>query len=316
MDALRRALDVADSGERAALVTVIRIAGSTPRHLGAAMIVCENGRIINTIGGGRVEQEVTAAARAVAAGQPPVRVTHHLVRDLAMCCGGTMEFYIEPVGPGAGALRSALALAEARRPGLLITPLDGSPKRVDSIGQFRGRAARVVQQDGIEHFVQPIWPPDRVILFGAGHVAGAIGPLASSVGFEVIACDDDDTGALAGAGWADRTIDSFAVREVERELSGFGPGDFVLLVTRDHAIDQKLLEALLPRTELGYLGLIGSTGKIARFRKRLDARGLGDPALWSRLHAPIGLDIAAETPEEIAVSVVAELIAVRNKGRA
>lgn len=312
MDALRRALAVADTGERAALVTVIRIAGSTPRHLGAKMIVCENGNTINTIGGGRVEQEITAAGREVAAGAPPRRVTHHLVRDLAMCCGGSMEFYIEPVAPSAAALREALALAEARRPGLLITPLGGGPKRVDPIGEFRGRAAKLEA----DRFVEPVWPADRVILFGAGHVAGAIGPLAAQVGFEVVACDDDDTGALGRASWAARAVDSFEIREVERALGGLGPGDFVLIVTRDHAIDQKLLEALLPRAELGYLGLIGSAGKIGRFRKRLEARGLGAPELWARLHAPIGLDIAAETPEEIAVSVVAELIAVRNKGRA
>jgi len=134
----------------------------------------------------------------------------------------------------------------------------------------------------------------------------------------VIVCDDGETGAIAEPpAWASRVIESFDAVEVERELGGFGAGDHVLIVTRDHAIDQKLLEQLIGRDELAYLGMIGSRGKIGRFRKRLDAKGLlADPARWSRLRAPIGLDVGAETPEEIAVAVAAELIALRRRGAA
>src|SRR5688572_32028931 len=91
------------------------------------MAVDQAGGTWGTIGGGRVELEVTATAREVAAGAAPRRVQHHLTRDLAMCCGGTMELAIAPAAASAGALEVALAAARARRPALLDTPLDGGP---------------------------------------------------------------------------------------------------------------------------------------------------------------------------------------------
>ena len=99
MELLRSALERAEQGEALALVTVIEVSGSAPRHLGAQMLVDAQGEIEHTIGGGRVELEVTRLAAQVAAGAPAQRVRHHLTRDLAMCCGGTMSFYIEPVVP-------------------------------------------------------------------------------------------------------------------------------------------------------------------------------------------------------------------------
>jgi xanthine dehydrogenase accessory factor len=132
----------------------------------------------------------------------------------------------------------------------------------------------------------------------------------------VIVCDDGETGATETApAWAADVIESFDAVEVERRLGGFGADDYILIVTRDHAIDQKLLEQLVGRADVGYLGMIGSRGKVGRFRKRLEAKGLlGDPATWDRVHAPIGLDIGAETPEEIAIAIAAELVARRRRG--
>ncbi|MCX5745564.1 MAG: XdhC family protein, partial [Proteobacteria bacterium] len=167
--------------------------------------------------------------------------------------------------------------------------------------------------------VERLGASERAIVFGLGHVARALGPLLAQLGFHVVACDDNDTGALGAAHdvptWADRVIESFDVAEVERELGGFTPDDCVLVITRDHAIDQQLLEALIPHDELGYLGMIGSRGKVGRFHKRLEAKGLitgeAGAARWARLRAPIGLDLGAETPIEIAVAIAGELIARR-----
>jgi xanthine dehydrogenase accessory factor len=118
--------------------------------------------------------------------------------------------------------------------------------------------------------------------------------------------------------WAAELIESFDVAEIERRVGGFSVDDFALIVTRDHAIDLRLLEQLFVRDELGYLGMIGSRGKVGRFRKRLEVRGLLDGELgaarWARLRAPVGLNIGAETPEEIAVAIAAELIAMRRLG--
>jgi len=127
------------------------------------------------------------------------------------------------------------------------------------------------------------------------------------------------TGATeAAVPWAAELIESFDVAEIERRVGGFTVDDFALIVTRDHAIDLRLLEQLFVRDELGYLGMIGSRGKVGRFRKRLEVRGLLEGELgaarWARLRAPVGLNLGAETPEEIAVAIAAELVAVRRLG--
>jgi xanthine dehydrogenase accessory factor len=302
-------------GAPVALATVVGVSGSTPRHLGARMAIAEDGRTWGTIGGGRVEVEVVAAGRVIAGGGPAVRVEHHLVRDLAMCCGGSMELAIGPAAPSRDVIAEVVAARLRREPRVLITPLDGAPLRCrpPAPGEVSGLVRP--RRDGETALIELIKPADRVVLFGLGHVARAIGPLVAGLGFEVVVCDDGETGATdRQPAWARSMVDSFDVADAERALGRFGPGDLVLIVTRDHAVDQRILEGLIERDDLGYLGMIGSRGKLGRFRKRLAARGLGDDAAWARLRAPIGLDLGAETPEEIAIAVAAELIALRRRG--
>ncbi len=292
----------------AALVTVLRTAGSTPRHAGAKMVVKPDGTARGTIGGGRVELEVTRHAAAVARGAPPERFVRDLGRDLAMCCGGRMDVWIEPIDAGrAAALAEAAARRAARSPCALVTALDGGGKRVvDDDETIRARRSRLED----DCFVEPVLPTDRLVLFGAGHVAAALAPLAQRVGFEVVVCDEDDRFATSERFPGARLLPTFDAGEAAAALAPFGPGDHAIILTRDHAVDQAILEKLLPR-ELAYLGLIGSRAKLGRFRRRLTAKGIGDAAAWARLHAPVGLDIGAETPEEIAVSVVADLVRAR-----
>ena len=289
-----------------ALATVVAVRGSTPRHRGARMLVAADGRQCGTIGGGRIEHEVASAAREVAAGAPGWRRQFHLTRDLAMCCGGSMDVVVAPAR-GLGAAAADLAVAGlARRRVWLVTPLDGAPVRVSA-------AAPAPELDAAA-LVEVVAPPDRAVIFGAGHVALARGPVLHGAGFAVHLCDDGDTGALADVpAWAAGVVESFDARDVARALGGLGAGDHVLIVTRDHAVDQRLLEQLVTWPELSYLGMIGSRGKVARFRKRLEAKGF-DMDAFARLRAPIGLDIGAETPGEIAIAVAAELVALRRRG--
>lgn len=298
-----------------AIATVIGAHGSTPRHLGARMAVTADGEQWGTIGGGKIEQVVVERAREVAAGAAPAVVRQHLVRDLAMCCGGSMEVALTPAAASRAALvayREAVAAPRA-----LCTPLDGAPLVVRDVRDGDPRAHHPAIVDGA--LVEKIGSAERAIVFGLGHVARSLGPLLANVGFTVIACDDNETGATeAQPVWASEVIESFDGAEVERRVGGFGPDDYVLIVTRDHAIDQKLLEALIGNDSIGYLGMIGSRGKVGRFEKRLRAKGLLDgdvgEARWARLRAPIGLDLGAETPDEIAVAIAAELIARRRRG--
>ncbi len=308
IDLITEAARIGLAGEQAALATVIHASGSTPRHAGAKMIVRVDGTTIGTIGGGRIELETVEAGKAVASGATGAhRLKKHLTHDLAMCCGGEMELWIEPIDGGRWKALDEASRRIAKRTACPLVTLVNAQGGKDVLPGQRG-AARLED----DRFVEPLAPPERLVIFGAGHVAHATAPMAAKVGFQVIVCDEDEAWAQpARFPDAAAILGTFDPADLAKELPAFGPGDWVLILTRDHAVDQKILEALLPRTELAYLGLIGSRGKLGRFKKRLTAKGIGDDAAWARLRSPVGLDIRAETPEEIAVAIVAELIQTR-----
>src|SRR6185295_6405976 len=156
----------------------------------------------------------------------------------------------------------------SKRPHTLETPLDGGSLLVRDTRDDDPRAhePRIIGGKLIER----VGLTERVVMFGHGHVARVLGPLLDDLGFAIVVCDDGETGAIDEAPpWADKVLESFDAAEVERRLGGFSANDYVLVLTRDHAIDQQLLEALIHNTQLGYLGMIGSRGKVGRFLKRL-----------------------------------------------
>src|SRR5688500_5913161 len=258
LDVFAAALRALDEGRGVAIAAVTGASGSTPRHLGARMAVAADGQQWGTVGGGRIEALVVEAAKEVAGGAAARVVRQHLVRDLAMCCGGSMEVAVTPAAPSRAVIEQ---LAGAQQPIVLVTPLDGGPLVVRAPNGNDPRAHQPVVQDGA--LVERLGLAERAIVFGLGHVARTLGPHLHKLGFSVIVCDDGETGATAEPpAWADRLIESFDAVEVERELGGFGADDYVLIVTRDHSIDQQLLEQLISHEQLHYLGMIGSRGKI------------------------------------------------------
>src|SRR5438552_2816646 len=124
LDLFAAALAAFDGGRGVAIAAVVGAHGSTPRHLGARMAVAADGEQWGTIGGGKIEQLVAVAAREVAGGAAPRVVRQHLVRDLAMCCGGSMQVVLTP----AAASRGAIAIvAASNAPKIVVTPIDGAP---------------------------------------------------------------------------------------------------------------------------------------------------------------------------------------------
>jgi len=220
------------AGRRFALITVVRTAGSTPRKAVANMLIAE----------------ATESLRD----QGPRLVRRHLTRDLAMCCGGEMEAFIEPLGHR-----------------------------------------------------------DTLVLAGAGHINAALAPVALALGFDVVIADDLEEYATAERFPGARCALTFEPKEWGVPLDASA---YVVVATRDHSVDQEILEKL---AALGaapaYLGVVGSQAKLLRFKKRLEARGV-DEGWVARVRGPIGVDVGAETPAEIAVAVAAELIAVRRRG--
>jgi xanthine dehydrogenase accessory factor len=237
----------AGGGGWAALV--VGVQGHAPQVVGARLILRDDGVVVGTIGGGAVEHEVLARARAWTGGPGVVRLL--LTAELGMCCGGAMDVYIERFDPA---------------PALLV--------------------------------------------LGAGHVGAATARLALSVGFAVTVAD-------ARADWnhPDRLPDPIR-RAVGAPGDAVGAAaaratDAVLVCTHDHDLDKQLLSAAL-RRGFGYVGMIGSTRKVARAVDHLRLDGHEDAAI-AAVHMPVGLDLAAETPEEIAVAIVGELVRWRRR---
>lgn len=250
MDLLEQALQLRQAGTRFAFATVIEAQGSTPRHLGAKMIITEAGALFGTIGGGNLESRVVEAAKAAIVSGRPDRVELALGPALGQCCGGRVTLFIEPDEK-----------------------------------------------------------PDALYLFGAGHVAKELCHMAWPLGFQVTVID-------ARPEWNNRERFPLAHEllledglEAIAHLRFDAGSSWCAVMTHDHRADEEIIRALLERP-LRYLGLIGSKTKWARFRQRYQARGIDEAAI-ARVRTPIGLEIRAETPAEIAASIVAELVLVR-----
>lgn len=248
MRVLRAAVEAIQSGRSAALVWVLEVGGSTPRSAGSRMLVYADGSTVGTIGGGAIEHQVTAAAIEAIGQRRPRRYEAHLTRDLGMCCGGEMAFFIEPL--------------ESRPP---------------------------------------------LTVYGAGHVAHALAPMVLALDYQVTVVDErEELNTEARFPGCERVLTD-PVQHAEALEGGYA-----LIVTHDHALDQDLVQALLPNDDLEWVGMIGSRVKVTRFLVRLRAAGMDD-GLLQRLCAPVGLDIGAETPAEIAVAIAAELVRVRRR---
>ncbi len=164
----------------------------------------------------------------------------------------------------------------------------------------------------MEVLVEPMIPTPFLLVCGGGHIAQALVPLVGPLGFVPIVVEDlEELGNAQRFPQATRIIDSFDPRDWHDVP--LDERSYVVIVTRDHQVDQQLLEALLPY-DLAYLGMIGSERKVRMFRQRLTNKGAG-PDRLERVHAPIGLDIGADTPEEIALAIAAELVQVRAQRR-
>ncbi|HXH62864.1 MAG TPA: XdhC family protein, partial [Gemmatimonadales bacterium] len=222
--------------------------------------------------------------------------------------GGTVDIFVEPIVWGHGYV-DALERAAAAEAGCVTTAIDwsaGPRKAFSAIGAGAGPAA-AISPDGRE-VIEQFAPAPRVIVFGAGHVGAAIVRAAAAAGFRAVVVDDRAEFAAAGRFPTDVIV---AVATAEDAIARFTPGagDAVVIATRGHREDARILDRLAA-SPAGYVGLLGSRRKRAVLTAALTAAGV-PPGALARVRVPVGLAIGAVTPEEIAVSVVAELIAWR-----
>ena len=312
----RELVHALEGGEAAELVSVLESSGSTPRGTGAMMAVFPDGRSTGTVGGGNVEYEAQKlCAQLLAEKEDALRRFRFVQGDaasLGMVCGGdvTLLFTYLPTGDedAIRVFRRLMELSGGSGGAWLLRRLEGehvTAMEAAAAGEADGKllGEKPVLADG--WFSVPVERPGRVYLFGGGHVSQALVPVLSSVGFRVVVYDDRPEfadPALFPA--AEETLCLALERQVHVTAD-----DYVVIMTRGHQADYEVLCQVL-RSGARYLGCIGSRRKLALCRERLLAAGFTE-AEYARLHAPIGLPIGAETPEEIAVSVAAELIGVR-----
>ena len=318
LEAARLALE----GRTAGMATVSRRRGSLPMARDAKLVACDDGRHWGTVGGGCTEADVIGQAlEAAAAGRPAV-ARHTLNADLAgdvgLSCGGTAEFFLEPIVSGATAAALYEAVGRAiltRTPAEVRTAVDwmAGPAKHVRVGEetlgLGTMPAMVGEESGV--FVEPVPRLPRVIVFGVGHVGVEIACLAARAGFYVVTVDDRDEFAdarrLPG-------VDEVMVEDFRTALDRLllDADDYVLATTRGHSYDAYIVERTAA-SEARYVGMLGSRRKKEVIWKALRAAGVPESAL-ARVRVPIGERIGADTPAEIAVSVVAELIRIRRSG--
>ena len=344
-------------GETLAIATIVSTLGSTPREVGAKMVVTASGEILGTIGGGCGEAEVRRrAVEAIRSSRPEmarVELLDDIESNSPAVCGGVLDTFIDPWNKDAGdALRLAEELDEISKTGkaaVLASVLtadgfddaasgdkclvrDGEICRGNIRNQelqaaiLKEAAVRQEHEDCLrvalelsggrkaEVFFEVMTAVRRVVIVGAGHLAIPLVKFTKILGFHTTVLDDRVV-------YANRErfpdADEVLTGDMAETLAGLEitPQTYIVLITRGHQFDEPCLRAII-HSQAKYIGMIGSRRRIkACFIRFRDEEGIPEELL-NRVHAPIGLDIQAESPEEIALSIAAELVKVRRGGSA
>jgi xanthine dehydrogenase accessory factor len=255
MDAFSQALiEALQNNKPAAVATVVKTRGASPRDAGAKMLVYPDGAIVGTVGGGEMEMRVIAAAK------------------------------------------DALH--------------DGTPRYLDMTLSNEARGDPLICGGEMEIFVEPIALAPTLLLVGAGHVGAAVAQQAKLLGFRVVVLDDRAEFVTPESfPHADERIAGDVVAKIrEMEIT---PQTYIVLVTRAHTLDAALLGAIVEK-DAAYIGMLGSKRRVLTVVDMLKQKGVSETAL-ARVYAPIGIEIHAETPQEIAVSIMAEIIKVKRQ---
>lgn len=298
--------------ESIVLATVVQIKGSVPREVGAKMAIRTDGSILGTIGGGAGEAKVIQhALQTLATGQKQwveIDLSGAAQRETQGVCGGTMRVWLEPwQGDWAIDLTNQiLDLLQAGKSATLITPLtqEQTPYLDFSPSPFSFSSLPFPTP-----FLESLSPPPTLLIVGAGHCAIPLSTIAHLAGFRVVVQDDRPEFARIERFPNATTVYPQPIAEVVEQLTPVAEL-YVALVTRGYLHDLAALKALAQRS-LHYLGMIGSEKRVKTVYQALQKGGV---TIRTQLHAPIGLDIGALTPEEIAISICAELIQVRRGG--
>ncbi|PVA12062.1 XdhC/CoxI family protein [Pelagivirga sediminicola] len=315
-DIPRAALDWHRAGQGAALATVVQTWGSAPRRVGAMLAVSGSGEMAGSVSGGCVEGAVVAEALE-AIGDGGLRMLEYGVNDadafaVGLACGGTIRVMVQPVGSALPAemLEDLVAARAARQPAALITAPGAAPRLELSGHDDRFRMDRSGFEEDGQTFVAIHNPPLRLIVVGAVHIAQALVPMARVVGYDPVIIDPRAAFASEARFPGETLLDDWPDDAV-RALGLDGRSALVLLTHDPKLDDPALAEAL--RSDVFYIGALGSTRTHAKRLDRMGEAGFS-PADLARIHGPVGLNIGAAGPSEIALSILAQMTQVLRQG--
>jgi len=337
-------------GEPLTLATVIQTKGSTPQKPGAKLLVRQDGTAVGTLGGGCVEGDIWFAAKELMRNRGSAQYRDYFLNEeLAakdgLVCGGTMYFLIDPVYEPNHYLPYAKEISDAYsggKPVALVNLIKGSDetksitgtklfvredgstegtlgnKKLDiqaikksKILMDYGNNEYVVTDKGCEYFIEAYTTPPQLILMGGGHISKAVASIANTLGFRIFIIDDRSKFAnLERFPFAADTI----VADFDDGLKQIpvNKNTYILIATRGHRLDDVALEASV-NSKAEYVGLIGSKRKTILIYEALFNRGIPLETI-RQVRAPVGLKIGARTPEEIAISIMAEILQWRLGG--
>jgi xanthine dehydrogenase accessory factor len=338
------------SGTKTVLARIIRQVGSAPRALGTKFLVLEDESIMGTIGGGLLEHQVIKRSKKVLEeGKSSIlhfQLTGENVAQTEMLCGGIVDVLLEPIFPENKTVKEVFQRAthviQAGRKCTLLTLvaegtdfaaenarllIDEHGNQIGNLGDIFTKQKSEIQKwcaaskpgliamDSTAKapalFVEPVQADDVLFLFGAGHISTFVAPLAKMVGFRVVVIDDRKEFANAARF---PNVDQLIICPFQDAFDriSINASSYLAIITRGHIHDRAVLQTALQTTP-AYIGMVGSRRKRNLIYKAIREEGASQDAL-DEIHSPIGLNIGAETPEEIAVSIIAEMIQVRAHG--
>ena len=304
------------AGKGAALATVVETWGSAPRRVGSQLAISGAGEIEGSVSGGCVEGAVVAEALDAIENGKPVLLEYGVSDGdafaVGLACGGTIRVLVEPVGSvmDENVLTELVAARAERRPVAYVTSVGGGGRLSQTGYDTRFRMDRSGFEEDGETFVAIHNPPLRLIIVGAVHISQALVPMARIAGYDPLLIDPRESfgsaerfpGETILHDWPDEGVQAY----------GLDSRTALVLLTHDPKLDDPALEQALA-SECFYIGALGSTRTHGKRVERLKAAGFADDQI-ARIHGPIGLDIGAAGPSEIAVSILAEMTRVLRQG--
>lgn len=308
-----------DTFDRIAMATVVSTFGSAPVPVGGQLAIAPGERMVGSVSGGCVETEVIAeAADVIALGRPKLLefgVDDETAWRVGLPCGGRIKVFIEPLeGTAAAAhLDAVMAAQRARQPLAVLTDLATGARQIITPGSdlarslaemIAGGESRLFEWNGAPAFLHFHAPAIRIVVAGATHIAQVLTELARQLNYEVIVVDPRSAFATEARFGGARLMAEWP--EASFEAIGLDHRTAVVALTHMAQIDDEALGEAL-RSNAFYIGALGSKRSHGKRIERLQAAGFNDDSL-ARIHAPVGLDIGAKGPAEIALSIIAEIV--------